>query len=370
VPPETAPPRSPVPSLAATAGGHVLGWAIVATAYTVAVVVGADRDGRPVVPLEAWLKNLSFWALWPPFTFAVDLALRRPAVRRRRVLVLPLALCVVVFLLVQGAANFMLSAHYEGKPAPSVGQALAGIHPFYVFLDGMLMVGAIACVYALHLLRERLALERAHAQAQAEALSLRLALERQRLSRLQAQLEPHFMFNALNAISALVRGGDAGAALTAIARLSDLMRHAVRGSREEWSTFGEELAFVEGYLALQQLRFGERLQVALEVDPDLAHRPCPALLLQPLVENAVTHGIEPLREPGRVALVARAVDGGVRVRITNPLPPGAGAPGLGVGLSSVRERLAAIWRGRAQLRAEAVDGRFEVELLLPEPPDD
>jgi two-component system sensor histidine kinase AlgZ len=110
---------------------------------------------------------------------------------------------------------------------------------------------------------------------------------------LRAQFEPHFLFNALNAISALVRDGDRGLALGGIGRLSDLLRYALSASVREDVTVAAELQFVRDYLDLQRLRYGERLQVQIDGEDSLLHEvECPPLLLQPLIENALRHDLD------------------------------------------------------------------------------
>jgi two-component system sensor histidine kinase AlgZ len=204
-------------------------------------------------------------------------------------------------------------------------------------------------------------------QAELDNLALRLALEEQKLQTLRGQLEPHFMFNALNAISALVRSNNAAMALSGINRLSSLLRYALVASQGEWVTVADELQFTRDYLALQRLRYGERLQVRIEGDSsDVLRADCLALLLQPLVENALRHGLDAATEPGAVTIVFAKVGHAIEVRIANPVEPGAlPNPGAGIGLSNVRERLHSAYGGTASLAIDKADGYFAAILRLP-----
>jgi two-component system sensor histidine kinase AlgZ len=204
-------------------------------------------------------------------------------------------------------------------------------------------------------------------QAEHDNLALRLALEEQKLQTLRGQLEPHFMFNALNAISALVRSNSPDLALSGINRLSSLLRYALAASQGEWVTVADELQFTRDYLALQRLRYGDRLQVRIAGDSGAVLRAdCLALLLQPLVENALRHGLDEATEPGAVTIAFATAGRALEVRVANPIVPGAlPNPGAGIGLANVRERLRSAYGGAASLAIDKADGRFVATLRLP-----
>ena len=177
------------------------------------------------------------------------------------------------------------------------------------------------------------------------------------------------MFNTLSAINSPVRSQRNAEAFTAISRLIELPRYALHASRVDRVSLRDEFGFVEDCLALQKLRFDQRLQLRPELPWALRDFELPALLLQPLIENAIKHGIEPIRERGLVAIEVQSNASGVRIRVSNPCDPGASQPGFGIVLGTVAERLALAYRDRAELRTDA-EARFEVELLLPEEADD
>jgi two-component system sensor histidine kinase AlgZ len=190
------------------------------------------------------------------------------------------------------------------------------------------------------------------------------AVTRAQVEALQARIRPHFLFNSMNTVAALIRV-DPDAAERTVEDLSELFRAALGQHDTDDGTLGEELALVERYLAIEQLRLGERLRVRRELDELPAGFPLPRLLLQPLVENAVRHGIQPLREGGEVILRGQRDGSGVRIEIINPLPATPPAAGNGHGLDSVRRRIAYRYGPLAKVQAGAQGERFVVLLQLP-----
>jgi LytS/YehU family sensor histidine kinase len=197
-------------------------------------------------------------------------------------------------------------------------------------------------------------------------LNLRLALEEQRMLALRAQFEPHFLFNALNAISALVREGDRTLALGGIGRLSDLLRYALSASVRNTVTVAAELQFVRDYLDLQRLRYGARLRVHIEGDERMLHDvDCPPLLLQPLIENALRHDLDCHDGPSDIRLSFVPDGAALTIRVTNPAGAHASPnPGAGLGLANTRERLR-LMHPTASLHTNLRAGRFVAEVRLP-----
>ncbi|MGH8157449.1 MAG: sensor histidine kinase [Rhodanobacter sp.] len=194
---------------------------------------------------------------------------------------------------------------------------------------------------------------------------LRLAaVTRAQVEALQARIRPHFLFNSMNTVAALIRVDPAAAERT-VEDLSELFRAALGQHDIGDGTLGDELALIERYLAIEQLRLGARLQVRRELDDLPADFPLPRLLLQPLVENAVRHGIQPLREGGEVILRGQRDGDGIRFEIGNPLPATPPAPGNGHGLDSVRQRVAYRYGPRARVQAGPQGDRYVVLLQLP-----
>jgi glucose-6-phosphate-specific signal transduction histidine kinase len=217
------------------------------------------------------------------------------------------------------------------------------------------------------MLRQREAL----ARNQALAFSLeRSELERQtldaRLHLMQAQVQPHFLFNTLANVRALV-GSGSPQATRLLDSLIAYLRAAVPRLNDPATTLGQELQLVSAYLDLMQMRIPDRLQHTLRVDPAALAQRCPPMTLLTLVENAVRHGIDPSEEGGRIDIDVQLRGGLCQIRVSDTgLGLGDANPGLGTGLTTLRERLNLAFGGRAQLRLSAGSGRGVcAELDLP-----
>jgi len=189
------------------------------------------------------------------------------------------------------------------------------------------------------------------------------------LEALRMQLHPHFLFNTLHAISALV-GKNPEAADRMIARLSDLLRMSLEGAGAQEVLLGEELEFLEGYLDIQKTRFEDRLNVIMEIDSGVLGSVVPSMILQPLVENALKHGIAGRAAGGKVTIAARREDCWLKVQIRDDGPGlGSADPGsikFGVGLSNTSARLKQLYGGnhRFELKSDP-EGGLVVEIDLP-----
>jgi len=198
------------------------------------------------------------------------------------------------------------------------------------------------------------------------AARLKASLTEARLDALKTQLNPHFLFNTLNSISSLMYT-DTEAADRMMTRLSDLLRSTIGNNGAQEVTLREELAFVERYLEIEKIRFEERLRVRVRVDAEALDGLLPAFALQPLVENAVRHGIGPLEAGGSLAIDGRRANGRLVVRITDDGAGPARTPVLeGIGLTNTRARLEELYGGAASLQTGSGNGRgFFAELDVP-----
>jgi LytS/YehU family sensor histidine kinase len=174
---------------------------------------------------------------------------------------------------------------------------------------------------------------------------------------LQAQIEPHFLFNTLANVSSLIEV-DAAQARRLLERLNDWLRVALARTRSEHATLGDELVLLENYLKILTIRFGARLRWRIEADEGVRQLPFPPMLLQPLVENAVRHGIEPKLGGGQLDIVAVLEPGVLRVRVEDDGVGFRDHSGNGAGLENVRARLTALYgaRGRLELASNAAGG--------------
>lgn len=203
------------------------------------------------------------------------------------------------------------------------------------FINSLFVIVGWICLYF------GTGLYRAAQQSRLEALSTRLQA-------LESQVNPHFLFNSLNSVRALIIE-DPKRATEMVTQLADLLRYALRSDRQTTVTLDEELAIVENYLAIERTRFDDRLRVSIQVDDAARQTRIPPMLLQTLVENAIKHGIARLTEGGAVTIVAQANGNGVTIDIRNP---GAWSPPAspGVGLRNARERLRLLYGDRAKLQ--------------------
>jgi two-component system sensor histidine kinase AlgZ len=184
-----------------------------------------------------------------------------------------------------------------------------------------------------------------------------------RLSELQARIRPHFLFNTLNSAIALVRAEPARAEAL-LEDLSDLFRHALV-EQGEFVSLADEIALARRYLAIEQVRFGERLQVEWALDAAASVAKLPPLLLQPLVENAVCHGVEPSPTGAQIRISTQRRGATVVIKVTNTVPVGGGHRGNGVALHNVRERLSLLHDVQGQFQSGLKDGVFQVRIEVP-----
>jgi signal transduction histidine kinase len=317
---------------------------------------------------EALSQNLLFSYLWAAFTpLVVRLARRFPFPGRS----LPKTLGA------HGAAGVLLAVAH-GTLFALVYPPLMGV-PFHlahqlrgvpsiltVFLLANVLtywgvVGICWTIEALRLSRER--------ELRASQLEAQLAAAR--LQRLQTQLQPHFLFNALNSVLPLVFR-DRDAAARTIGQLEALLRRSFETDAAHLVPLSRELEFLEMYLEIQKTRFHDRLRVAFDVPQELVTARVPNLILQPLVENAIKHGVSTQPGAGRVAISARRENGMLVLRVRDDGPglldsprPGSAA-GAGVGLANTRERLRQLYGDEQRLDlVNAPEGGLEVSVALP-----
>ncbi len=215
---------------------------------------------------------------------------------------------------------------------------------------------------ALHYL---LAAFEASRRAEARALELRVLAREAELKALRAQIDPHFLFNSLNSIASLAGRDPAGARRMALL-LADFLRQSLRLGAEDRIPLSEELALAGLYLEIEGVRFGDRLAVEKEIAAEVEHCLVPPFVLQPLIENAVHHGIAHLLEGGTVRIAVRPVGDRVRIAVENPRDPAAPrARKGGIGLANLRRRLAALYDGEAALSIEEQPESYRAEVTLP-----
>jgi two-component system sensor histidine kinase AlgZ len=215
---------------------------------------------------------------------------------------------------------------------------------------------AVHAVAGYYLSLQQVRLHLAQAQAAARNAELRA---------LRLQVNPHFLFNSLNAISALVSAQSNREANRMLGCVSDFLRATLAHDGRHEHSLAEELALLDAYLEIEKARLGERLRLSMKAGPDLLDSVVPYLMLQPLVENAICHGIAPLAAPGRLDIRVERAGMQLIVEVQNDGQPAAQA-GCGIGLSNVRERMRHLYGDDQEVEAGwRPDGRFGVRIALP-----
>lgn len=261
---------------------------------------------------------------------------------------------------------------YQWFPVPSVAEDLArwdyGAVIKTAIADGLVtwyfFFAAWAAFYlALGHVAEVRAAERATARAKLNAQEARLAM-------LRLQVDPHFLFNAMNALSSLVARQQIKPAGAMIRDLSDFFRAGLVIDPAADITFGEEIELQRLYLAVERARFGDRLDVSFDVPDPLLNFPVPSLLIQPLIENAIKHGLCTTSSPVRITVKARCQASHLHISVENITDGGdpsplAGITSTGVGLSNVRARIETRFGPEARLEARACAGGWISEIVIP-----
>jgi two-component system LytT family sensor kinase len=342
-----------------------------------AIIVGVWTVVALFNILSLYLRTLSgefrstsgwFWTtiavvpVWTCMTVPILAVSRRFPVERRgwqAALVVHAAALLVVMAL-DGLVNMKLSPGTGKVPLTFWQQMLRYSFIDAFFYGGIVMVEHAGRYYRLYLDRRLRASE------------LEAQVSRAQLQALQMQIRPHFLFNALNTISGLVRIDDKAAAITMLAGLGDLLRMLLRSDGAQEVPVRQELALIERYLQIEQVRYGDRLAVEVTIEPGIEDALVPNLILQPLVENAVRHGIG--AQAGRVSVAVARIDATLRMAVTDSgdAAPGDAAPGdaerdgIGIGLSNTRARLERLYGAgyRFELAPHAAGTSAIIEIPL------
>ncbi|MDG1331045.1 MAG: histidine kinase [Crocinitomicaceae bacterium] len=186
------------------------------------------------------------------------------------------------------------------------------------------------------------------------------------LNSLQQKFKPHFLFNSLNSISALTVS-DPKKAREMVQLLSDFMRRAVQEDDQELIPLSEEIDHLKRYIAIEQIRFGDRLNVTLDIEDDALEKNVPSLILQPIIENAIKYGLYGSLDQVEIAISIKDLDTKIDVVVTNPFDQDAqrASSGTGYGLTSIRKKIYLIYGQQQQLKTSSEDGQFTTYLTIP-----
>jgi two-component system LytT family sensor kinase len=331
--------------------------------------VGVRLEGFPISFWRGFGSDFLGWLVWIPATpIVLALGRRFPVERGTWWRVLPvhlissLLISTVHFTFVTLVYRTLLPFGPPRRPQSFLemfsGRAISQFH-----LD-LLIYGAIIGVsYAVsYYFRYR--------EREFRASQLETQLAQAQLQTLKMQLHPHFLFNTLNGIAGLVRDSRNKAAVDMLAGLSDLLRYTLENAGKQEVPLKEELEFLELYLDIQQMRFSDRLKVEMHVEPEVLDALVPNLILQPLVENAIRHGVSRRAASGIVGISAERDNGSLRIRIYDDGPGLKRDDGAqtveGVGLANTRARLAQLYGERQKFSlSERAGGGVEAILIVP-----
>jgi len=351
--------RAALPLAATTAA-----WLVVALAVGMQGYVAAAYRGRPMPWAQALTYPLIFYAVWALLTPGILwLAARVPPRRRPAFVAVHLAASVAAALVHARGFVFLLS-----RLQPDVWAGLE---------TGKVVMNAVVANFHSNLLLYWIvaggswlfAYYRRSRERDMRAAQLEGRLAQAELQVLKMQLHPHFLFNTLHAISALVHE-DPEAADRMLSQLGDLLRATLAAGEAQEVPLGRELEFVDRYLDIERHRLGGRLQVDRDIDGAALDALVPNLLLQPLIENAIRHGIAPAAAGGTIRIRARCESGALRLQISDD-GNGCDADGLvpGLGLSNTRARLAQLYGSAHRFSVTGTAGAgVQVDLTLPHRP--
>ncbi|HEX4300948.1 MAG TPA: histidine kinase [Gammaproteobacteria bacterium] len=316
------------------------------TAFVLTIAKHLPGEG---VSLWLDLARMSLFLQWISLASSGVLCAFRPRLMRmplRRALALSYALLLAVTLVMSEIA-------YQASANTGIGKELLPASHSGFVLRNLLICAIVSAL----VLRYFYVLHQWRSNVRREASS--------RFEVLQARIRPHFLFNSMNTIAALIRGRPE-LAERAVEDLSDLFRASLADASAR-IPLSEELAVTRQYAAIEELRLGERLKLDWRLDELPQDARLPRLTLQPLIENAIYHGIEPRGEGGTVSVSGSMRDGRVDIEISNPLPPEgvSGRSGRQMALENVRERLELAWPGRAGLEHGREAAGYRVRLHFP-----
>jgi two-component system, LytTR family, sensor kinase len=345
-------------------------WAMLGVIYAGPIYFEVRSEGMDHAAWRVFSWGILTWLAWAPLTPAIVWLARRyslveDAWKRNLIIHLP------AFLFISGLHTAAATAiTLSIKPFDNMGSSPFMFWPRFLsrlkgsFGSDLLVYGAVIGIcYALDYYRK-------YRDREFLASRLEAQLAQAQLDSLRMQLHPHFLFNTLNSIVGLVRDNKNSAAVSMLVGLSDLLRHALEHSAQHEVQLREELNFIKLYLKIQEMRFSDRLQIEFDIDPATTKALVPNLILQPLTENALRHGIARSADSGLVGISSAITDGHLRLTVYDN---GAGLPddwqmkgSAGIGLANTAARLQQLYDDNHQFDIRNRDGGgVEVVILIP-----
>jgi two-component system LytT family sensor kinase len=332
-------------------------WCVPGVIQATSYYTVMSLKGDPMTFLEVLLWRLPEWQVWAAATPLIIYLGRRFPISRKPWQSVPIHLVANAAIASGDIVVYWACGRWLGVD-PFSTMALMDLLPWMLLKTAFFNM----IVYWLVIVFDR------YRQASLRQTQLEARLAEAQLDALRMQLHPHFLFNTINAISVLMRKGESTSAIRMLTGLGDLLRRSLASTRVEFVPLDEELEFIGRYLDIETTRFPDRLRVTLEIEPAARRARVPCLILQPIVENAIEHGIAPKISGGRITITAR-VEGGklllvVRddgVGLSDELTP----RGHGVGLSHVRKRLAQLYPDRHRFALEPAEPGTVATVELP-----
>lgn len=328
------------------------------------------KTGRPEWPLALWREGVycAAWVVLIPPIFWLCRWLHAGPRRWWRYFLglaagtgLTIVLLPLAFQIIQvGLWATAWKMSWVHVPPPAFWAGYRGVFPYLLTAAVIIYFSTTIAWYAVTNYREAEA-------RKLEAVELGAMLQKAQLQALRSQLNPHFLFNTLHSIAELIHENPRHAEQMLL-QLGELLHKSLKTQAGQ-VPLGEELDFIRGYLAIEQMRLGDRLEVVWQIEPAVVDAPVPSLILQPLVENAIRHGIASLPRGGRLEITAARVDGHLELEVRDNGPGLAAAAeksGNGIGLENTRARLERLYGARASFRLTD-DAGVVVSMCLPWP---
>jgi signal transduction histidine kinase len=322
-----------------------------------ALVISRSR-GVPVPRPWLLINNVPWWLVWAGLTPVVVFAAARfplDAPPRRALH----AACHLATVLVLSSAHLTLlgymyfNLNHEKMYARSAGELIRGWHLNFTVLNVLTYAMILGVYYTINYQRRYRETALVSARLAATAAQMESSMTAARLHALRMELNPHFLFNSLNSVTGLIRRDDKEAAIHMVARLADLLRATLDRGTDPTMSLGDEIRLLNLYVEIEKVRFGGRLKFEVDVPAALRSAQVPSLALQPLVENAVRHGIATQRSGGAISVKAWRDNGSLMVDVRDSGPgvtEGDEQIGEGVGMTNTRDRLRQLYGSSAGMK--------------------
>jgi Histidine kinase len=351
-------------AIAAHAGIHLHGYLVISSIATMLALATAS-ECRSITHLPSLVYGIVLWGWWGVIASAIwKLGARTPTTSTFSAK--PISIHVGVgavlgglHLLALWSLGFTGLGWYANQPPEGAWHSLLNLNRYGIEI---LIYGFVLGIIGI--IQYQIGAQ----QDAMKSLELQRQLSAAQLRALQMQLEPHFLFNTLNAITTLVEFGRQAEAVEMLGHLNTILKRTLKRTTPEKVPLSQELEIVENYLAIEQVRFADRLRIEIKVEPSALDSLVPCFLLQPIVENAIRHGIAHCESEGLVEASARR-DGNLlrlEVRDSGVGMNGHSKPGNGIGLKNTRERLAHFYQDAYHMSALPLEkGGFEVAIAIP-----